>query len=135
MPFYNYSEQILPNLCKGVARSKVFLNPARLRSVYPDVSGRDSWDYCRGFLVSLTCVDTPSVAGGEPFARGFRLVGARLEEDAYLGAFGEVEVAGYVAFEGGADTLEESLLRLHYDVAVALNGCLIVGLRRALFLF
>ena len=57
MPFYDYSEQILPNLCKGVARSKVFFNPARLRSVYPDVSGRDSWDYCRGFLVSLTCVD------------------------------------------------------------------------------
>ena len=25
MPFYNYSEQILPNLCKGVARSKGFL--------------------------------------------------------------------------------------------------------------
>ena len=72
------------------------------------------------------------MAGCEPFARGFRSVGARLEEDAYLGAFGEVEVAGCVAFEGGADTLGESLLRLHYDVAVALNGCLIVGLRRAL---
>ena len=24
MPFYNYSEKILPNLCKGVARCKVF---------------------------------------------------------------------------------------------------------------
>ena len=24
MPFYNYSDKILPNLCKGVARSKVF---------------------------------------------------------------------------------------------------------------
>ena len=60
---------------------------------------------------------------------------AGLEEDAYLGALGEGEVAGGVAFEGGADTLGESLLRLDDDVAVALNGCLIVGLRRALFLF
>ena len=25
MPFYNYSDKILPNLCKGVARSKGFL--------------------------------------------------------------------------------------------------------------
>ena len=24
MPFYNYSDKILPNLCKGVARCKVF---------------------------------------------------------------------------------------------------------------
>ena len=77
MPFYNYSDKILPNLCKGIARSKGGLillayaheiyrtfaedlqllrtksflisaralpaargfNPARLRSVYPDVSG------------------------------------------------------------------------------------------------
>ncbi len=29
MPFYNYSDKILPNLCKGAARSKVFFNPAR----------------------------------------------------------------------------------------------------------
>ena len=36
MPFYNYSDKILPNLCKGVARSKGFFNPARLLS-------RDSW--------------------------------------------------------------------------------------------
>ena len=41
---YNYSDKILPNLCKGVARSKGFFNPARLLS-------RDSWDYCRGFLL------------------------------------------------------------------------------------
>ena len=26
MPFYNYSDKILPNLCKGAARSKVFLS-------------------------------------------------------------------------------------------------------------
>ena len=60
------------------------------------------------------------MAGGEPFAGGFRSVGARLEEDAYLGAFGEVEVAGCVAFEGGADSFWEFLLRLDDDVAVAL---------------
>ena len=101
-------------------------------------SAREAREVCHNAVCvsdCLTCVDSPSVTGGEPFARGFRSVGARLEEDAYLGAFGEVEVAGCVAFEGGADTLGESLLRLHYDVAVALNGCLIVGLRRALFLF
>ena len=85
--------------------------------------------------VSLTCVDAPSVAGGEPFARGFGLVDAGFEEDANFGAYWEAEVTCGVAFEGGADTLGESLLRLHYDVAVALNGCLIVGLRGALLLF
>ena len=86
-------------------------------------SAREAGEVCHNAVCvsdCLTCVDTPSVAGCEPFARGFRSVGARLEEDAYLGAFGEVEVAGCVAFEGGADTLGESLLRLHYDVAVAL---------------
>ena len=75
-----------------------------------------------GSLSLSPFTDAPSVAGGEPFARGFRLVDARLEEDAYFGARGEVEVTCGVAFEGGADTLGESLLRLHYDVAVALNG-------------
>ena len=44
--FTTTPNKILPNLCKGVARSKGFFNPARLRS-------RDSWDYCRGFLVSF----------------------------------------------------------------------------------
>ena len=53
MPFTTTPNKILPNLCKGVARSKVFFNPARLRS-------RDSWDYCRGFEIhsifrSLVC--------------------------------------------------------------------------------
>ena len=75
------------------------------------------------------------MAGGEPFACGFRLVDAGLEEDAHLGAYGEAEVTCGVAFEGGADTFRKLLLRLDDDVAVALNGCLIVGLRRALFLF
>ena len=46
----------------------------------------------------LTCIDAPRVAGGEPFVRCFRLVDAGLEEHAYLGAYGEVEVAGAVAF-------------------------------------
>ena len=87
------------------------------------------------FFVSLTCVDAPSVAGGEPFARGFRLVDAGFEEDAYFGALGEAEVTGGVAFEGGADTFGKLLLRLDDDVAETLNGCLIVGLRGALFLF
>ena len=45
---------------------------------------------------------------------------AGLDEDAYLGALGEVEVAGGIAFEGGADTFRKLLLRLYYDVAVAL---------------
>ena len=110
---YNYSEQILPNLCKGVARSKVFFNPARLRS-------RDSWDYCRGFLVSLTCVDPPSVARGEPFARGFRLIDAGLEENPYLAALREGEVAGSIALERRADALRKHLLRLNNYIAVAL---------------
>ena len=113
------------------------LTPSLLFSTCRDKRG-EAREVCHNAVCvsdCLTCVDSPSVAGGEPFARGFRLVGARLEEDAYLGAFWKVEVAGCVAFEGGADTLGESLLRLHYDVAVALNGCLIVGLRRALFLF
>ena len=43
-----------------------------------------------------------------------------LKEDAYLGAYGEVEVAGAVAFEGGADTLRILLLRLNDYIAVAL---------------
>ena len=72
--------------------------------------------------VSLTCVDSPSVARGEPFARGFRLVDAGLEEDAYLGALREVEVTCGVAFECGADTFGKLLLGLDDDVAVALWG-------------
>ena len=60
------------------------------------------------------------MAGGEPFARGFRLVDAGLEEDAYLGALGEAEVAGGVALERRADTLRELLLRLNDYIAVAL---------------
>ena len=45
---------------------------------------------------------------------------AGLEEDAYLAALREGEVAGGIAFEGGADTFRKLLLRLYYDVAVAL---------------
>ena len=73
-----------------------------------------------------TLVDAPSVAGGEPFAGGFRLVDAGLEEDAYLGALGEGEVAGSVAFERGADTFRKLLLRLHNYIAVALSVALAV---------
>ena len=76
MPFYNYSDKILPNLCKGVARSKVFfilLADAR------EILGIIAEDF-----VSLTCVDAPSVARGEPFARGFRLIDAGLEENPYF---------------------------------------------------
>ena len=51
---------------------------------------------------------------------------AGLEEDAYLGALGEVEVAGGIAFQRGADTFRKLLLRLYYDVAVALRVALAV---------
>ena len=67
-----------------------------------------------------TLVDAPSVAGGEPFAGGLRLIDAGLEEDAYLGAFGEGEVAGCIAFERGADAFRKPLLRLYNYIAVAL---------------
>lgn len=63
------------------------------------------------------------------------MVDAGFEEDPYLGALGEVEVTSGVAFERGADTFRKLLLRLHDYIAVALNGSLIVGLRRALFFF
>ena len=72
---------------------------------------------------------------GEPFARGFRLVDAGFEEDAYLAALREVEVAGSIAFQRGADTFRKLLLRLNDYIAETLNGCLIVGLRRALLPF
>ena len=45
---------------------------------------------------------------------------AGLEEDAYLGALGEVEVTGGVAFERGADTFRKLLLRLHDYIAETL---------------
>ena len=79
--------------------------------------------------------DAPSVAGGEPFARGFRLIDAGLEEDPYLATLLEGELAGSVPLQRRTDTLRKLLLRLHNYIAVALNGCLIVGLRRALLLF
>ena len=60
------------------------------------------------------------MAGGEPFACGFRLVDAGLEEDANLGAFGEAEVTCGVAFERGADTFRKLLLGLDDDVAETL---------------
>ena len=66
------------------------------------------------------------MAGGEPFAGGFRLVDAGLEEDAHFGALGEVEVTSCVAFERGADTFRELLLGLDDDVAVALSVALAV---------
>ena len=45
---------------------------------------------------------------------------AGLEEDAYLAALREDEVAGSIAFEGGANALRKFLLRLDYYIAVAL---------------
>ena len=45
---------------------------------------------------------------------------AGLEEDAYLAALGEGEVAGSIALERGADTFRKLLLRLHNYIAVAL---------------
>ena len=60
------------------------------------------------------------------------MVDAGLEEDAYLGALREGEVAGGIAFEGGADTFRKLLLRLNDYIAVALWGggiaaCFITG--------
>ena len=54
------------------------------------------------------------------------MVDAGLEEDAYFGALGEGEVAGGVAFEGGADTFRKLLLRLDDYIAVALSVALAV---------
>ena len=54
------------------------------------------------------------------------MVDAGLEEDAYLAALREVEVAGSIAFEGGANAFGKFLLRLYYDVAVALRVALAV---------
>ena len=48
------------------------------------------------------------------------MVDAGLEEDAYLGAYGEAEVTCGVAFERGADTFGELLLGLDDDVAETL---------------
>ena len=75
------------------------------------------------------------MARGEPFARGFRLIDAGLEEYPDLAALRKGEVAGGIAFQRGADTFRKLLLGLDDDVAETLNGRLIVGLRRALFFF
>ena len=72
-----------------------------------------------------TLVDAPSVAGGEPFAGGFRLVDAGLEENPYLAALREGEVTGGVAFERRAETFRIHLLRLNNYIAVALSEALI----------
>ena len=53
------------------------------------------------------------------------MVDAGLEEDAYLGALGEVEVTCGVAFECGANAFGKLLLRLYYDVAETLSEALI----------
>ena len=45
---------------------------------------------------------------------------AGLEEDAYLAALLEGEVAGSIALERGADTFGKFLLRLYNYIAVAL---------------
>ena len=50
---------------------------------------------------------------------------AGLEEDAYLGALGEGEVAGSVALERGADALRKLLLRLNDYIAETLSEALI----------
>ena len=75
--------------------------------------------------VSLTCVDAPSVARGEPFARGFRLIDAGLEENPYLAALREGEVAGSIALERRADALRKHLLRLNDYIAETLSEALI----------
>ena len=53
------------------------------------------------------------------------MVDAGLEEDAYLGALGEAEVAGGVAFECGTDTFGKLLLRLNNYIAETLSEALI----------
>ena len=60
---------------------------------------------------SLTCVDAPSVARGEPFARGFRLIDAGLKENPYLAALLEGELAGCITLQRRADTFRKLLLR------------------------
>ena len=70
-------------------------------------------------------VDTPSVAGGEPFAGGFRLVDAGLEENSHFRALRQREVSRRVAFERGADTFRKLLLRLNDHIAVTLPETLI----------
>ena len=51
---------------------------------------------------------------------------AGLEEDAYLAALREGEVAGGIAPERRADALRKLLLRLHNYIAVALSVTLAV---------
>ena len=50
---------------------------------------------------------------------------ASLEEDAYLAALREGEVAGGVALQRGADTFRKLLLRLHNYIAETLSEALI----------
>ena len=72
-----------------------------------------------------TLVAAPSVAGGEPFAGCFRLIDAGLEEDAYLAALREGEIASGIAFQRRADTLRKLLLRLNDYIAETLSEALI----------
>ena len=60
------------------------------------------------------------MARGEPSVRCFRLINAGLEEHAYLGAYRQVEAAGAVAFQRGADAFRKFLLRLDDYIAEAL---------------
>ena len=71
-------------------------------------------------MVSLTCVDAPSVARGEPFARGFRLIDAGLKENPYLATLLEGELAGNIPLQRRTDTLRKLLLSLYNYIAVAL---------------
>ena len=68
MPFYNYSDKILPNLCKGVARSKgVFILLAYAREILGD--------YCRGFdLQLLRTKILPNLCKGVARSKGFLIL-------------------------------------------------------------
>ena len=50
---------------------------------------------------------------------------AGLEEDAYLGAYGEVEVTSCIPLQRRADTFRKLLLRLHNYIAETLSEALI----------
>ena len=50
---YNYSEQILPNLCKGVARSKVFILLAYAREILGIIAEDLIYNYSDKILPNL----------------------------------------------------------------------------------
>ena len=75
MPFYNYSDKILPNLCKGIARSKVFFI---LLAYAREILG----DYCRGFdLQLLRQKILPNLCKGIARSKGFLILLADTHEN------------------------------------------------------